>query len=58
MKVVLESVFYVRGNPITKYSSYPEFTGSPEALLAKEVKALEKQGSDYNIQLKVIKNSS
>lgn len=53
MKVVIESVYYVRGNPITAYISFPRFSTKIEETLINHLTFLKKCGK-FSLTMKVI----
>ena len=55
MKVVIESLFYVRGNPITSYHSFPQYTDKIEQTMSSQLDFLN-QYDKFSLTMKVSKN--
>lgn len=58
MKAIIESSYFVRGEVITAYSSFPAYSDEIEKTLSRQLDFLNKQESDYTLTLKIVKNSS
>ena len=58
MKAVVETKFYVRGVPRTTYYSFPVYSNEIEATMIRELEFLQRHGSDFSLDLRIIKNSS
>ena len=54
MKVIVESLFYVRGKPISSYSSFPVYTDEIEAYMVRQLEFLRRHGSPFKLEMKVI----
>lgn len=54
MKVTIESLFYVRGNPITSYHSFPQYTDKIEQTMNSQLDFLN-QYDKFSLTMKVTK---
>jgi hypothetical protein len=53
MKVVIESLFYVRGKPISSYYSFPVYSKEIEDTMVRQLEFLQRQGSEFKLSLTV-----
>lgn len=58
LKAIISSTFYVRGLPKHSYYSFPTYTPEIEKTLISQLEFLQRHGSDYSLELKIVKNSS
>lgn len=58
MKAIIESTFYIRGMPVSSYSSFPVYSDEIEKSLIRQLEFLRRHGSDFSLELKILKNSS
>lgn len=58
MKAVIESTFYVRDRPVSSYTSFPVYSDEIEKTLNRQLEFLQRHGSDFTLNLKIVKNSS
>lgn len=55
MKAIIQSTYYVRGNPISSYFSYPVYSNEIENTMIRQLEFLQRHGSQFNLTLKVEK---
>jgi len=58
VKAIVETKFYVRGAPRTTYHSFPVYSKEIEATMIRQLEFLQRHGSDFSLELKIVKNSS
>ena len=58
MKAIVESTYLLRGTHISTYASFPVYSDHIEETMFRHLGFLQKQGSDFTLTLKIVKNSS
>ena len=53
MKVTIESLFYVRGKPVSSYYSFPVYSDEIEATMTRQLEFLQRHGSEFKLTLTV-----
>jgi hypothetical protein len=58
LKAIINTTFYVRGNPRTSYHSFPVYSEEIEKTLIRQLEFLQRHGSEYSLEFKIVKNNS